>query len=111
MRLRFIELVVKLDDLIQCRDLLLRLPRLIEERKQLIRARNFFATQLDRLCFLGRKMEEPVLLDRLHRGTPPAFPFGFVEQIADHHLADLLDGRRTAEALEDIAHDRGRIAL
>ena len=111
LRLWFLEFVVKFDNLFQGRDLLFRLPRLVEKCEQLIRARHFFAAQLDRLGLLRRQMKKAVLLQRFRRRAPPAFPFRFVKQIADHHLADLLDGRGTANALENIAHDRRRIAL
>ena len=43
LRLRFVEFVVKLDDLIERGRLLLRLARLTKERDQFVRPRNLFA--------------------------------------------------------------------
>src|SRR5947209_1846820 len=100
---------MKLDDLVESRHLLLRLAGLSEKSKQLIRARNLFASQLDRLGFLCRDMEETVFLERFCGGAPPPLPFGFVEQIPDHHLADLRDRTGAAEAFENVTYDRSRI--
>src|ERR1700674_1623345 len=53
---RLLELLVELDDQLERRDLLFRLPRLIERRNQLIRMRESFAAQLDWLrLFRGNR--------------------------------------------------------
>ena len=64
-----LEFAVELDDLIERRGLLLRLTRLIEERDQLVGARNLFAAQFDRLGLLGRDVEIAVLFQRLRRAS------------------------------------------
>jgi len=53
---RLLELLMELDDQLERRDLLFRLPRLIERRNQLIRMRESFAAQLDWLrLFRGNR--------------------------------------------------------
>src|SRR5947207_5019364 len=109
LRFRPVEFAVKFDDLFQRRHLLLRLPGLVEKFDQLVRPRDFLAAELDRFALLRRDGKISFLVQEFLRRVPPAFPFRLGENVAEHHLADLRDRGGTAEALENVSHQRDRI--
>ena len=66
---------------------------------------------MDRLSFFRGNRERAARLQLFPGRFPPPFPFPFTEKIWNHPFADLLRGRFSIEAFQNVSNQRNRIVF
>src|SRR4029453_9669330 len=104
LKLVFVELLVRFDDLLERRDLLFGLSRLVEGVEQFVSVRHPFAANLNGIGLFRRDRKNAARLERLLGCPPPTFPFRLSENITHKPFTDLLRRGFTVQTFKNIAY-------
>src|ERR1043166_2380030 len=102
--LRVLKLLIRFYDLLERRDLLLRLSRFIESGDQFVGVRYAFTAGLNWLGLFCWNRKSAARLECFFRCFPPAFPFRLGENITDQPFADLLLRRLSVHTFQNVSH-------